>query len=205
MPFTPTEIITYFRLGWGGLSGAWRFFRRNKRTLTPQEKLELRAKWKPLFKDYIAKNHIEKLRSDVIVRDVRRLDSYPDIKETRGISPWFRVSLVDTYDRGILLGLRWEELIEERDGFRYAGAKGSGGIKVLLTGFVPYENVETVDWDGDSYYNYPHIYCYFDHRGEPYERVMFCTRGESNGWPYYTELVDAKSVRKLSKKLGINR
>jgi hypothetical protein len=200
VPISPSDVVTFIKLGWGGVSGIWRFARRNKRNLSPQEKLELRAKWKPLFKDYIAKNHVEKLRGDVIVRDVRRMDHYPDAKESRGISPWFRVGLVDTYERGIILGLRWEEIVEEGKGYRVAERDETDCIKVLLTGFVRFEDIESADWDGDGYYSYPHIYCYFDNKGEPYERVMFCTRGELDGWPYHTELVAAKSVRSRKKK-----
>jgi hypothetical protein len=78
--------------------------------LTPSEILERRQKWKPLFEQEIRKTRTEKLRQDVIVRDMKRIDHYPDAREGRGISPWFRVGLVGTYHRGIYLALAWDTL-----------------------------------------------------------------------------------------------
>jgi hypothetical protein len=34
--------------------------------------------------------------------DMKRMDSYPQVVESKRISPWFRVNLVDTYERGIM-------------------------------------------------------------------------------------------------------
>jgi len=72
------------------------------------------------------------------------MDAYPDVTETKGIA-WFRVGLASTYERGIMVGLRWEGLTMEKDGFRYGDwMKGEEGErKVLLTGFIPYENIES--------------------------------------------------------------
>jgi hypothetical protein len=75
----------------------------------------------------------------------------------------------------------------------------------MMTGFIPYENIEDVDWNGDSYYAYPHIYCYFDHKKEPYERIAFCEQRRLNGHVYFSELVDYKSVLKRSKKSWVKR
>lgn len=206
MPITPSEIISLFRLSWDALRGTLRFVQRNKRKLSSAEKLELRNKWKPLFNNHLAELHHKKLTSEVVVRDMKRIDAYPDVSKGRGISSWFRVGLIDTYERGIMVGLRWEEITEEAEGFRYTDwSKGEHGRKVVLTGYIPYENIESVDWDGDQYYSDPHVYSYFAFKGEPYEKLAFCERHEFNGWPHYTEVVDYDSVRKRSKRLGIIR
>jgi hypothetical protein len=204
----PNDVIAYGRVAWSAILGAWKFFRRNARTLTAQQKLELRNKWKPQFSNYLADQHSKDLRTDVIIRDMKRMDVYPNVDKGKGISAWFRVGLADTYERGIMVGLGWEGLMEEPEGFRYADwSKGELGKerKVLLTGYIPYENIESVDWDGDSIYGFPHIYCYFTFKGEPYEKMMFCERRELNGWPFLIEVVDYASVRKRSKKSGIVR
>jgi hypothetical protein len=199
------DLISYGRLAWSAVTGLWRFSQRNKRKLTPQQKLEFRTKWKPKFNEFFAHKHAKGLRTDIIIRDMRRLDVYPNTSIGKGISSWFRVGLVDTYERGIMVGMRWEALVKEAEGYRLErwpeGEPNSD--KVLLTGFIPYECIESVDWDGDDYYSFPHIYCYFDYKGEPYERVMFCKRGELDGWPYYAEVVDWKSVKKVSKKYDV--
>lgn len=108
------------------------------------------------------------------MRDMRRVDSYPETNKRRGISPWFRVGLLGTYHRGILLGLGWHNLVNDPalGGWRYHDWRQKDseeplGQKVVLIGKVPFESIEEVEWDGDEYYNYPHIYCYFKHEKQP--------------------------------------
>ena len=161
-----------------------------------------RQKWKPLFEQEIWKTHRDKIRQDAIVRDMKRIDHYPDAKEGKGISPWFRVGLVGTFHRGIYLGLRWDTLTRDDDGAHWREtnyrADEQGDIRVVLLGTVPYEYIDNVDWDGDEYYHYPHIYCYFNFKKQPYEHLGFYTETVSpGGLPCYTEVVAHKDVRKL--------
>ena len=89
------------------LKDIWGALRRRQRRLSPAQILELRQKWKPLFEEEIIKNHTQKLRKDVIIRDVKRLDDYPNVDENKkGISPWFRVGLMGIYHKGILGGVK---------------------------------------------------------------------------------------------------
>jgi hypothetical protein len=144
---------------------------------------------------------------DVIIRDVRRVDEYPDTTKGRGISPWYKCGLMGTYHKGILLGLSWEMLTSEgANSWRYTNhqAGESGDLKVILIGYVPYENIEAINWNGDEYYGEPHFYCHFDaKRGEPYEKLAFCEKRELNDIPFYTEVCPYEPVRKRSKRLGI--
>lgn len=186
-------------------------FRGRQRRLTPAQVLEIRQKWKPLFEEEIWNTHGKKLRKDVIIRDVRRLDAYPEIDcKDKGVSPWFRVGLLDTYHKGILVGLRRGMLTlhDAVGNWRYADYKAGepGDLNVILAGRIPFENIEAVDWGGDEYYGFPHIYCYFGpRRKEPYERVMFCVeKCNPGGRPFYTEVVCHEKVRQLSKRLGID-
>jgi hypothetical protein len=51
---------------------------------------------------------------------------------------------------------------------------------------------------------YPHIYCYFAHKGAPYESIGFYKEGQLPGSrPFYTEIASREAVRYLSKKHGI--
>jgi hypothetical protein len=199
-------ISLAYRIGRDLLSFALK--RSRGRKLTEVQKLELRQKWKPQFDGWLRTQHRDELRTDVIIRDVRRMDDYPEAKEGRGISPWFNVGLLDTYHRGILIGLRWVSLVEDEKtgGWRYpnydAGEKGT--LTCALVGSIPFEFIEGVDWEGDEYYGFPHIYCHFDGpKRQPYEKIDF---REKRGIPdiiYWKEVADYEPVRKLTRKRGI--
>jgi hypothetical protein len=116
------EIISYGKVFLGLASHLWRWTQRNKRKLTPKERLEQRAKWKPQVEAWLLEHEREKLRNDCIIRDMRRMDNYPDTKEAKGISAWFRVSLIDTYEKGIMVWLRIEAL---------SGRTTAGGLATM--------------------------------------------------------------------------
>jgi hypothetical protein len=186
------------------------FLRRKRRRLSPSEVIQLRQKWKTAFEQKIYEQRRDRLSEDVIVRDMKRIDSYPAIssRKQKGISPWFRVGLMGTYHRGILIGLRWGGLSHDvkHNKWRHTNydLDEKPDVNALLVGYVPFENIETVDWDGDEYYGYPHVYCYFDtKRKEPYEKLAYCERKLFNDIPHYTEIADYDETRKLSKRLGI--
>ena len=177
------------------------------RRLTAAQKLELRKKWKPLFEERVWLRFKEDLRTDVIIRDMKRIDAYPNIKDNaKGISPWFRLGLAATYHRGIMVSHGLGMLTQSADGWRYTDYKAGekGDLKVYSISNIAYDDIENVDWDGDEYYSFPHIYCYFRHRTEPYEYSAFYTRHEPpNGLPYYTEVAKAADVHKRSTRVGL--
>lgn len=185
-------------------------WRGRKRRLTPSQVIEARAKWKPQFEERIWKNYRDDLRSDVIIRDMKRLDTYPNTNENeKGISAWFRLSLVGTYHRGIMVAHRWGGLVRDGDGWRSydykAGEKPE--LKALLISSIPYENIEQVDWDGDEYYGYPHIYCWFNNKKEPYEHTGIYEKHEpitAGALPWYKEIADVEDVRRRSKAHGLD-
>ncbi len=149
----------------------------------------------------------EKLRGDVIIRDIDRVDGYPNTDdEDTGISSWFRIGILETYTRGIKVGLRWVGLTECEGGYRYTDYKNNEEreISALLVGEIPFESIETVNWEGDEYYYDPHIYCYFNNNGGPYERLFFCEKVDmGNSIDFYKEITDYQSVLENSKKANI--
>lgn len=184
----------------------------------PQEKIALRQKWKPRFEEHIQDNHVQKLRSDIIIRDVNRVDQYPDsVEKEKGISSWFRMGLVGVYHRGIYVSFQWHRLVDIGDGkYRFLDILGhdkdkkeleDSSIKVIQLGSIPFENIEDVNFEGDEYYGYPHIYCHFSIKKQPYEKISLYTKGQlfSGSLPFYTELIDVESVRKESIKAGIKK
>jgi hypothetical protein len=52
-----------------------------RRKLSTSEVVELRKKWKAEFEPRIWDTHKNKLRQDVIIRDMKRIDNYPDIDD----------------------------------------------------------------------------------------------------------------------------
>jgi hypothetical protein len=182
----------------------------SRRRLTPAQVIELRSKWKPQFEKEIWENYRRKLRSDVIIRDMKRLDAYPDLKEgEKGISPWFRLGLVGTYHRGIYVAHSWGGLKKDGDGWRYPDYKSGEkkDLSVLLISKIPYENIEQVDWNGDEYYGYPHIYCWFNNKKVPYEHTGIYEQHEpitDGALPWYKEVADLEDVRRRSKNRGLD-
>ena len=213
-------MLEYIGLGWlpnllynlGKDVFGWR------KPLSSEERIARRRKWKPMFDEHIRDHFSRKLRSDVIIRDVKRVDQYPDIEEkSKGISPWFRVGLVGTYHRGILVAFHWLRLVHVGDEkFRVLDildhdkddkSLEADSIKAIQLGMIPFENIEEVDFEGDEYYGFPHIYCHFSNKREPYERIAIFTQNQlfPDSLPYYSEIADVESVRKESEKAGIKK
>lgn len=146
--------------------------------LTPGQKIAARDKGRQIFEKYFWENAQTGFKTDAIVHDVSRLDCYPDDYGGKGISAWFRIGFMGTYHRGVLLGLRWVHIVQQPNGTWKENTRGTEGTKVILLGEVPYESIESVNWDGDAYYNKPHLFCHFEHRGEPYERLFYATENQ---------------------------
>lgn len=181
-------------------------FKGGRRKPDPIEILAIRNKWQAEIEEKLREFRKKSLGKDVIVHDIARLDQYPDTtgKKGKGISPWFRAGLMDTYHRGILLGIDWVSLVQNADTgeWRYP-VDDEVGITLCLAGKVPYENIVSINWDGDDYYNKPHIFCHFTRaKGQPYEDVVFCQATEITHVPgmppytHYSELISRKDLAK---------
>lgn len=174
---------------------------------SPAEKVKHREGLRKEFEKELSEIKAKKLRSDIIIRDVDRVDGYPNTKEEEtGISAWFRLSLLETYTKGIKVLLNIGMLVETDHGLRFADYKAGekGDIKAFLVGEIPFDSIVTVNWDGDEYYYFPHIYCHFNHEGEPYDRLILCEKIDmGHGHTYYKEIAEYGEIRKVSEKAGI--
>jgi hypothetical protein len=169
----------------------------------PADILKHRTKWKAEFERNL---HLLE-NQHVIIRDLRRMDSYPELNaKEKGISPWFKTEFKDLYHRGFEVFLRIESIkyLEEAKGWVYCHYDEEGTENAYLVGRIPYDVVREVDWSGDEYYGFPHVYCDFNRRlrREPYEEIVFCRRNKGVQRDWFTELAEYESVRKLSKKFG---
>ncbi|MDD4962609.1 MAG: hypothetical protein PHI11_01675 [Gallionella sp.] len=178
-----------------------RLFRTEGVLRTPSERVHHHDLLRQQFKDEIQRCQLENLRQDVIIRHVNRLDDYPNAQNKKGISPWFKVGLLDTYHKGIKVGLGWEGLIKCPHGLRKEDYKADehGEIKAMLTGEIPYDFIESMNVDGDEYYYLPHIFCHFANKGDPYERLFYTQKVDTgNGHFYWKEIATYEEVKSNS-------
>jgi len=172
---------------------------------TPAERLRHYNDLREKFKEEIARCRAQNLRKDVIIRHVNRMDHYPITDTTRGISPWFKAGLLDTYHSGILVGLGWNGLIKAEGSWRKPDCQAgeTAEVTVMLVGEIPYDLIESMNVDGNEYYNLPHIFCHFANHGEPYQRLFYAERVEmGHGHEYWKEVVAHQEVARRSKALA---
>lgn len=202
----PIEI-GFLSLAYNAIKDTIKFISRSKSKKSPEKIIAHRKKWKEYFEQHLRWIDNSSQYGEAIIRDVKRVDTYPDIDEkSRGISPWFRVGLIGIYHRGIEVGLRYESLKfdESYDQWRFTNYKEKErkDISALLIGRIPFDWVVEVDWEGDEYYGVPHIYChFFNKKKEPYEELAFAEKKEGYERPYFIDICSYDEVHKLSKKL----
>tara|TARA_R110002049_G_scaffold61248_2_gene163390 strand:- start:2946 stop:3548 length:603 start_codon:yes stop_codon:yes gene_type:complete len=171
---------------------------------TAGELIKHNEKFRKEFESQIEQRNQRKLRKDVIIRRINRAKEYPNLSsKNKGISPWFRADLLETYHRGVKIGLAVESLVEVEGGYRKSrtGENNPDEIKAYLVGKIPYEYIESVNFDGDEFYGYPHIFCHFANKGEPYEELVYCIEHDmGHGHTYYSEIAKCvgKSIIKIS-------
>jgi len=183
------------------------FVRKKVKKPDPVAILEQRKKWRSKFEAHLRKGDPSGTVGDAIVRDISRMDLYPDVIErSRGISAWFKVEVKGLYHRGLEMFLRVERLVyvEDREAWRFGKDDEPGAVNALLVGRIPFDVVRAVEWEGDEFYRCPHIYCEFsEHRGQPYEDLVFYEARNGVKHDYFIEIAKLNDVQKLSKRLGI--
>lgn len=172
----------------------------------PEEVIAHRQKWKKEFESHLLWIDDTVGYGEAIIRDVKRMDSYPDVDEKeKGISPWFRVGLLGLYHRGVQVGLRYEGIRfdQKYDSWRLNTYKEEeSDLTALIIGRIPFDEIVEVDWEGDEYYYVPHVYCRFaQKKKEPYEETVFAEKKQGSGRTFYVDICDYEKVIKLSKKL----
>jgi len=187
-----------------------RFVSRRFEKEDPAAVVLARQKWKSQIEERVSQAGAGSgWRTEAIIRDVKRVDEYPNVDDkSKGISPWFRVGLLGTYHRGIMVGLRivglkFDDVEKTLRGYdRKCGEEPD--LNAYLVGRIPYERIVSIDWDGDEFYGMPHIYCRFSSKGrEPYEEIVFCEKRELDRFVYFSEIATLEDVRKLSEARGI--
>lgn len=138
--------------------------------------IEGRQRWKREFETHLEQTPGQRNYGPAIISDMERVDSYPEIDDAPGISPWFKVEIMRLYHRGVEVYLRISTVKydEARGRWYYARYDEPGAISGFVVGKIPFDVIRTVEWDGDQYYNMPHIYCEFSRADkQPYEEIVF--------------------------------
>lgn len=144
---------------------------------------------------------------EAIIRDMKRVDQYPNNdSKSKGISAWFKIALLGTYHRGLLVCLSFHSLkrCSEEDSWYITSDFKNKDMNAILVGCIPYNRIVVIDWEGDEYYSSPHVYCRFlGWRPTPHEELTFCEEHISD-YPrpqsWYTELVSYPKAKALTKR-----
>lgn len=176
----------------------------------PEHQLAQKRKWKPILEDWLRVADQKKYRRDIIIRDVLRIDCYPNaVEKKRGISSWFRLGALETRHDGVLVAFHWQRLLEVAGGtYRVAKAdehEDPASIKVVLAAIIPYYLIEEIEIDGDEYNRFPHIYCHFSLKKQPCKSIEFYQEHQAEGFPKpsFVQVGDFKKIDKLRRKAGI--
>lgn len=162
----------------------YRAWRRRSRPPAARQLVERQARLRKEIADHFGELFRNNEHPEIIVRNTRRLKKYPKVREyDAGISPWFKTEINDLYHRGIevfLSGADQAIPIEDEHGqfggWRLVGwsERVDGAVTAWPVGRIPFEFIESIDWDGDEYYGAPHFYCRFDSRWrDPYEEIVY--------------------------------
>ena len=203
-------MIEWLSIGYSALKDLLKFVQSKQKGLSPEEIVRRRQKWKDEIKEKFQWIDDKVGYGEIIIRDVKRNDLYPEIEEKKkDISSWFRVGYLGTYHRGIEVGLGIEELIyeEKYKAWRFADYKNKeeGDLNAYIVGLIPFECITNIDWNGDEYYSCPHIYCNFlSRKKEPYEEIVFCEKRWSDKLVYYHEIAKYEQVVKFTKEFKKN-
>jgi len=144
---------------------------------------------------------------EAIIRDVKRADEYPNADEkSKGVSAWYKTSLLGTYHRGIQIGLGIASLKRSPDGtcWHLTRDYAHRDINAIIVGRIPYDRIVVIDWEGDEYYSGAHIYCrYSGWRPSACEDIILCEEHISD-YPqphsWYGEIVSYRDALKITRR-----
>jgi len=171
----------------------------------PAVLLKQRQEWRSEFEKHLQKNKTELIYGEAIIRDISRMDNYPDVVDyKKGISSWFKVEVKGLYHRGVEVILRIDGLVyvENIRKWRYSINNEHNTVRAFLVGQIPFDVIRGVEWNGDEYYHYPHIYCEFNKKEkQPYEKLVYYVLYGLDENRYFMEIAKLDDVVKSSKRL----
>jgi hypothetical protein len=185
------------------ISLLWRSFRKPD----PVQLIERRQKIKAEVESHLHWLNESARYGEAIIRDIKRADEYPNADtKSKGVSAWYKTTLLGTYHRGIQIGLGFNSLKRTPDGKSWYMTRDRShrDINAICVGRIPYDRIVVIDWNGDEFYGDAHIYCrYLGWRPAPCEELVFCEEHiEDYPGPHswYDELVSHAEALKATKR-----
>lgn len=112
--------------------------------------------------------------SEVLIRSIYDLNYPQNIINDQGKGGFFKAEVYDFYHNGLMVRCspyRMDALV------KYENGKENEVEKMSLETFgcIPYENIIEYDYEGDQYYQYPHLYCDYVTGSDPFEEIKYKT------------------------------
>lgn len=186
------DAPAWLALGFNIIKGIFGFLAHMVRGTKPEEILKKRQ----ILKHDI-ESHLHRRKDaygtlgNAIVRDIDRMDYYlhDNPKKSYASYAWFRVEIKDISYRSLDCFISMpEEIIYDEGKNRWRFTKqGEKGINAYPVGKIPYENIINIDWNGDEYYPFPHIYCRYRNRS-PYLAIHYYLKQGREPHEYYQQV-----------------
>lgn len=185
------------------------FVLRRSKKAPPVEKLQRNQKLKDELQEKfdLHPQHPLKEPIDVLLRDIDRIDEYPEenVKERKSrVAPFFKVTLRALYHQGIEVyncSAAVEIKRNHKTGVWEMAEKGvKGEAKAYSVGRIRFDWIDHVNYEGDEYDCTPHIFCKFKNKGFPFEECRIRKLEMRNGRVAYTNDVGAYWPKKIIKK-----
>ena len=180
---------------------AIRWWKRRRAGIDSAERIAQRLALKREIEQHLPSRSEYGIRGEAIIRDVRRVDRYPDVDDRgRRISPWFKVEVKDVYHRGVevILSGHYFRLNKKKRTWQIVRRGEEANLKGYIVGRVPFDWIVQVDWEGDEYYGFPHFYCRFiGRRRQPYESIVVYYKAEESDF-----LWELEGYRQASNRLA---
>lgn len=147
----------------------------------------------------------------IVIRNIEKHNNYPEVEDTGTISDWFRLEFYSLDPKGVVFMLRNTSLINEPNiGLRVMKmsehSTNPNRVACTLCAIIPYSSINQIHWDGDEYEPYPHVYCHFNIKKEPYLKMYYAQHVETARKEDHilSEIIDHKEVIKNTRKYKLS-
>ncbi|AWI06727.1 restriction endonuclease [Clostridium drakei] len=119
--------------------------------------------------------------SEVLIRSIDDTDYPENALLEKDFMGYFKAEVYNFYHNGLQVIIGVKDIRVKQ----YEGLDGDKftieTIRVAEIGYLPFDNIIDYDYNGDEYYMYPHLYCDFVNRNDPFEKIGYACE-QSYGW-----------------------